>query len=421
MQEKERTNGKKAMGSPRFLTSLALVCSGILFYVALTHLGDLINLVKGLYQVIWPFVMAFVVAWLLDPIVGFFENRLFKKGKPRVRRGLAILVTYLVVIVVVGALLYVVLPQVYESLLALIDRIPVYLDNLSNAVSALAKRFDLVDAEEASHVVDAYTDVMNRLTGWVQSILPQLLNVGVSLGSGIVNVLMALIASIYMLASKARIKGAAVRFVRAMLPAPYDERFLQIMGRTNHIFSGFINGKLVDSLIIGILCFIGTMILRTPFAGLISLIVGVTNIIPFFGPFIGAIPSVLILLIVDPWSALWFGIFVIALQQLDGNVIGPRILGDSTGVSALGVLVSISIGGSLAGVAGMILGVPLYAIGSELLREYLDVRLAKKAAQQAAAAQPAADIQTDAAEEAAAQEETEPTANTAQPDAAKEI
>ena len=391
MQDKERSNSRRAVGSPHFLASLALVCSGILFYVALTHLGDLINLLRGIYQVVWPFILAFVVAWLLDPLVCRCEKHLFKKGSARLRRGLSILVTYVVVIAVLSALLYVVLPQVYESLLALIDRIPTYLANLSDMVTALAKRFELVDAEDATQVVDAYANIMNRLTGWVESILPQLLNMGMSLGSGVVNVLMALIASIYMLSSKNRIKTAAVRFVRAVVPSPADERFLQIMARTNHIFSGFINGKLIDSLIIGILCFIGTMILRTPFAGLISLIVGVTNVIPFFGPFIGAIPSILILLIVDPWSALWFGIFVIALQQLDGNVIGPRILGDSTGVSALGVLISISIGGSLAGVAGMILGVPLYAIGSELLREYLDIRLAKKsAAADAEAAQPAA-------------------------------
>ncbi len=392
MNNRERSGGKKKVGSPHFLASLALVFSGILFYVALTHLSDLINLVKGIYQIIWPFVMAFVVAWLLDPIVCFFEKQLFRWGKPKLRRGLSILLTYLLVILLLSALLYVVLPQVYESLLALIDRLPSYLEDLSAAVNELAKEFRMVDAEEAEQVVDAYTDIMNRLTGWVQTILPQLLNVGMSLGSGVINVLMALIASIYMLSSKQGIKAAAVRFVHATLSTPLDDRFLHITARANHIFSGFISGKLVDSLIIGLLCFIGTLLLRIPFAGLISLIVGVTNIIPFFGPFIGAIPCILILLIVDPWSALWFGIFIIALQQLDGNVIGPRILGDSTGVSALSVLVAISIGGSLAGVTGMILGVPLYAIGSELLHEYLELRLAKKAAKAAETdAIPAAD------------------------------
>ncbi len=383
MREKERSGGKKTVGSPHFLASLALVCSGILFYMALSHLSDLMNLMRRLYEMIWPFVMAFVVAWLLNPLVSFFENKLFKKGKPKGRRALSILLTYVLMIVVLSALLYVVLPQVYESLVALVERIPAYLDNLARVVDDIAREFDLVDAEDATIVVGAYTDIVNQLTGWVKSILPQIVNAGVSLGSGVVSVLMAFIASIYMLAGKERIAGAFIRFIRAMLPSPYDDKLLEIAARTNRVFAGFIDGKLLDSLIIGILCLIGTLLLKIPFAGLISLIVGVTNIIPFFGPFIGAIPSILILLIVDPWSALWFGIFIIALQQLDGNVIGPRILGDSTGVSALGVLVSISIGGSLLGVAGMILGVPVYAVGSVLVREYLDHRLAVKNAAKA--------------------------------------
>ena len=405
MRGKERSNNKKAVGSPHFFASLALVCSGILFYMALSHLSDLMNLLRQFYQMIWPFVMAFVVAWLLNPLVCFFENRVFRKGKPKGRRALSILVTYVLVIAVLSALLYVVLPQVYESLVALVERIPVYLEELSAAMDELARRFDLVDAEDASVVVDRYTNIVNQLTDWVQAVLPQLVNAGVSLGSGIVNALMALIASIYMLASKERIKAACIRFIRAMIPAPYDDKVLEIAARTNHVFTGFIDGKLLDSLIIGILCFIGTLILQIPFAGLISLIVGVTNVIPFFGPFIGAVPSILILLIVDPWSALWFGIFVIALQQLDGNVIGPRILGDSTGVSALGVLVSISIGGSLLGVTGMIVGVPVYAVSSVLVREYLDHRLAVKAAKAAAEESPAAEDLSFAAEKADAAEQ----------------
>lgn len=405
MRDKERSNSKKAVGSPHFLASLALICAGILFYMALSHLSDLVNVFRRLYQMIWPFVMAFTVAWLLNPLVCFFESKVFKKGKPKARRALSILVTYLLVIAVLSALLYVVLPQVYESFVALVERIPSYLDDMSEALNKLAREFDLVDAEDASNVLGAYTDILTKLTEWAQSILPQVVNAGVRMGSGIVNVLMALIASIYMLGSKEKIKAACVKAVRALIPTPYDSKVLEVAARTNRVFTGFIDGKLLDSLIIGILCLIGTLILRIPFAGLISLIVGVTNVIPFFGPFIGAIPCILILLIVDPWSALWFGIFVLALQQLDGNVIGPRILGDSTGVSALGVLVSISIGGSLLGVAGMILGVPVYAVGSVLVEEYLDHRLAVKASGQAAEAAEAAVAEAPSAEESAPQKE----------------
>ncbi len=376
-----RTDGKQNQLPHRFLLDLLLVFLGVVFYLSLSHLNDLLNLVRGLYQVVWPFVLAFALAWLMDPLVKFCESKIFRKGKARLRRWLSIATTYIVMLALIAALLYVILPQVYESLLALIAAIPDYLTGLQAAVNELASHFSLLEGEDATLIVDTYSDLVNQLVGWVQSILPQLVNAGVSLGSGLVNILMALIASIYMLADKDRLKGAAVRCVHALIPSPHDDKLLRLAGRAHVIFSGFINGKLLDSLIIGLLCLMGTLILRIPFAGLISLIVGVTNIIPVFGPFIGAIPSILILLIVDPWSALWFGIFVVALQQLDGNVIGPRILGDSCGVSALGVLVSITVGGSLAGVTGMLVGVPLYSLMCQLGREYLDAQLARKAAE----------------------------------------
>ena len=410
MNESGRSNGKKAVSSPHFLANLLLIFLGIVFYLALSHLGKLMAVLRQCYQMVWPFVMAFVVAWLLNPIVHFLEDRLLRKVRPRLRRGLSITITYLVVLTLFGALLYVILPQVYESLVTLLDKVPTYLTGLKTAVNGLANRFELLDTENASFIVDTYTEMVTRLTAWVQSILPQLVDAGVSIGSGIVNALMALIASIYMLADKERLKATVKRLVYALVPAPYDERTLVFLRRSNRIFSGFIDGKLLDSLIIGLLCLLGTLLLRIPFAGLISLIVGVTNIIPVFGPFIGAVPCLLILLIVDPWSALWFLIFIIALQQLDGNVIGPRILGESTGVSALGVLVSITIGGSLSGVAGMLLGVPVYAILSLLARGYLDMRIARKKERQAAA-QAADALQADAP----AQSEAEEPVGAAQP------
>ncbi len=381
MNRPDHTEEKKTFFTGRFLTQLLLVFFGIVIYLSLSHLNDLLNLLKQLYQVVWPFVMAFVLAWLLDPLVKFCEEKIFRKGKPRPRRWLSIALTYIVMIALLAALLYVLLPQVYESLLALVGSLPSYLEDLQKAVNHLAEQFTLLDKENTSFIVDTYSDLITRLMGWLQSVIPHIVNAGMSIGSGLVNILMALIASIYMLADKARLQGAARKAVYALIPAPHDEKLLAFTRQANSIFSGFINGKLLDSLIIGLLCLAGTLILRIPFAGLISLIVGVTNIIPVFGPFIGAIPSILILLIVDPWSALWFGIFVIALQQLDGNVIGPRILGDSCGVSALGVLVSITVAGSLMGVAGMLIGVPVYSILCLLARDYLDARLKKKEAE----------------------------------------
>ena len=361
----------------RFFRTLLLVCLCILFYVSLEHLNDLLNVVRQLYAIISPFVLAFAIAWLLNPIVKRLENGLFSKCK-KGRRALALVVTYLLTLSLLTAMLWVVLPQVYESVVLLAGKVPDYLKSVSKLANDLAARFDLLNAEEASTLVNNYSDLVTMISDWATDALPQVINAGISVGSGIISVLMALIASIYMLAAKERLLYSARRVLYGVLLQGKADTVSRILRRSNEIFAGFIGGKLIDSLIIGILCCIGCLALRIPFVGLISLIVGVTNVIPFFGPFIGAIPCILILLIVDPWSALWFTIFIIALQQLDGNVIGPSILGESTGVSALGVLVSISVGGKLAGVLGMLIGVPVYAILSELISAWLDRRLQKQ-------------------------------------------
>ena len=377
MEEPKRTAAGRRLTGKRFFRTLLLICLCILFYVSLEHLHDLLNVVKQLYAIISPFVLAFAIAWLLNPIVKWLENGLFSKCQ-KGRRALALVVTYLLTLSLLTAMLWVVLPQVYESIMLLAGKVPDYLKSVSNLVNDLAARFDLLDAEEANILVDNYSDLVTMISDWATGALPQVIHAGISVGSGIISALMALIASIYMLAAKERLLRSARRVLYGVLPQSSADAVSRVLRRSNEVFAGFIGGKLIDSLIIGVLCCIGCLILRIPFVGLISLIVGVTNVIPFFGPFIGAIPCIVILLIVDPWSALWFTIFIIALQQLDGNVIGPSILGESTGVSALGVLVSISVGGKLAGVLGMLIGVPVYAVLSELISAWLDRRLQKQ-------------------------------------------
>ena len=208
--------------------------------------------------------------------------------------------------------------------------------------------------------------------------MPKILNFGVAVGSGVVTAITALISSIYMLAGKGRLVPQLKKLTYAIAPRTSAERFLSVCSRANGVFVGFINGKLIDSAIIGVLCFILTMIFRIPYPVLVSVVVGVTNIIPFFGPIIGAVPCVMILLIVDPWAAVRFGILVIALQQFDGNILGPKILGDSTGLSAIWVLVAIVVGGGLFGFPGMLLGVPTFAVLYSLVREWTNARLESK-------------------------------------------
>ena len=357
---------------------MIIVLIGILFYVALVNFGAIRLRIRMFLDVIEPFIVGFVIAYLLNTPVTFFERKVYRKL--RWKRGLAIATVYLLAIVVIVVLLNMILPQVVSSVMALINNIEGYLDNLNRLVDSLVARFELENAidDGIDSLMVSYEELMKRLVTELSNIMPKLLNFGVALGNGIVAAITALISSIYMLSGKNILTSQIKKILFAVFPAKKVEHFLGICHRANDIFVGFINGKLIDSAIIGVLCFLLCSILRIDYAPLISVVIAVTNVIPFFGPLVGAIPSIMLLIIVNPWGALRFGIMIIALQQFDGNILGPKILGNSTGLSAIWVLVAIVVGGGLFGFPGMLLGVPTFAVIYMLTRDFVTARLAAK-------------------------------------------
>lgn len=363
------------------MSNLIVVCTGILLYQGLTHFTQVRGAIQGFVNVLAPFILGFVIAYLLNTPVDFFERTVYQKYKKK--RTLAIVTVYLLALAVIAILLQLIFPQVADSIRQLFNNLSGYLSNLNQMVQDLVLRFHL-EGEGLTNLVDSYNklvqsitsdDVVRRVTDFLTSSAPELWNLGVSVGNGVVTTLTAIIASIYMLAGKPRLLKQAKKLIYAFFPARSVDRILAVSSNANRIFVGFINGKILDSAIIGVLCFIFTSIFKIPYAILISVIVGVTNVIPFFGPIIGAVPCVMILIMVDFWAALRFGVLVIILQQFDGNILGPKILGNSTGLSALWVLVAIIVGGGLFGFPGMLLGVPTFAVFYSLLREWTDTRL----------------------------------------------
>ncbi len=363
-------NNKWQLG-PNFLSNVLVVIIGISFYLAMSHLDLVRGALNGVLGVLSPFVGGFVVAYLLDGPVRFFEQRFAWK------RWIAILMSYLLAVVLVSLLLSFVAPQVVQSVMVLADNLNGYLLSLNKLVISVSNQFHL-DEELIEGMMLSYTDLMKQATELLRNFLPQIVNYSMALGSGLVSALTALIASIYMLLGKQRLLGQMRKVIFAFLPLPKARRMLAVCSHANRVFNGFIYGKIIDSAIIGVLCFILMSIFKMPFSVLISVVVGVTNVIPFFGPFIGAIPSVMILLMVDPIVALEFGVLILVLQQFDGNILGPKILGDSTGLSAIWVLVSIIVGGGLFGFAGMVVGVPTFAVLYSLTSEFLKNRLREK-------------------------------------------
>ena len=354
---------------------LIVLLVAILFYVGLNHFDVVTVRIDKFTGVLSPFIVGFAIAYLLNTPMCFFERKLFANSK--YKRGLSILLVYVLAFAVVAILLGLIIPQVVQSVKDLAGNMQYYLDGLNQLVQNLTEQFDL-DSEGINTALGDFQSMMSNVSTKVAQALPQIVDVGFAIGNGVITGITAIISSVYMLAGKGRLVPQLKRLLYAILPKRCSDRLLQICSHANEVFVGFINGKIIDSAIIGVLCFILCAIFRIPYPMLVSVTVGVTNVIPFFGPIIGAIPCLFILVIVDPWAALRFFVLVIGLQQFDGNILGPKILGDSTGLSAIWVLVSIVTGGGLFGFPGMILGVPTFAVLYALVREWVNNRLKAK-------------------------------------------
>lgn len=354
---------------------LIVLLAAILFYVGLNHFDAVAVRVNKFIGVLSPFITGFAIAYLLNTPMCFFEREVYKDN--RYKHALSILTVYLIALAVVVVLLNLIIPQVIQSIMDLGSNMSTYLASLDALTQSLIERFEL-DGAGIEDMLGSYQDLMNRVATQVSKSLPQLLDFGVAVGSGVITGITALISSVYMLAGKERLVPQLKKIIYAVLPKRKADWLLGVSGHANQVFVGFINGKLIDSAIIGVLCFILCLIVRIPYPMLIAVIIGVTNIIPFFGPIIGAIPCLMILIIVDPWAALRFLVLVIGLQQFDGNILGPKILGDSTGLGAIWVLVAIVVCGGLFGFPGMVLGVPSFAVLYALVRDWVNARLAQK-------------------------------------------
>ena len=341
---------------------------------------------KQIFTILSPFFLGALIAYILNPMVHMFYqaiDRLFSKTKFRLKHSvhtiIAILITYVIVIGFVVLSVLFVLPEITKNIADFINYIPTGYESLIQLLADLQEQFPTLDIEEISKPL---TDMMPNFISYLQSfaanMVPAIYSLSMSITGWIVNLLITVIVSIYMLYDKRRMMRIAWRLIYAFLPRKYISSCHEILSECNRLFSSFVVGKFIDSLIIGILCFILMTLFRFPYTPLISIIVGVTNMIPYFGPFIGAIPGILIILFISPVKAIGFAIMILCLQQFDGLILGPKILGDSTGMKPLWIIFAITVGGSLAGVIGMFLGVPVIAIISYLSDLYLSHRLKKK-------------------------------------------
>ena len=369
-----------------------VIAAAITFFFVISEHSVVGRMAGTFFGLMTPFIYGAALAYVLNPVLNWLEKKVFPKVfgdrvSKRSRRGLGVLLTFLFGCAVVALFLAVLIPQIVESIDNLAQSIYAFLPQAQNFLNDLIAQYGtnemLVDVlsmlgVDISDPSMALQRLATRSYTFLTQVLPNLFGGVMRFTSGLLDVVVGIIIAIYLLLSKEVFYAQVKKLMFAFFPRRVAQATLNLTHDSNAIFCGFISGKILDSAIIGVLCFIGCSILQMPYTVLVSFIVGVTNVIPYFGPFIGAIPSIFIIMIADPLKSLVFAVFVLILQQLDGNIIGPKILGDSTGLSAFWVIFAVTFFGGLFGFVGMLIGVPTFAVIYALVRNFAEFKLGKK-------------------------------------------
>ncbi|MBO4881050.1 MAG: AI-2E family transporter [Firmicutes bacterium] len=366
------------------LAGFCAIAAGLVLFFFLFRFRGVQGGFDRIVQILKPFIYGAVFAYILAPFCNRYQKGLLKAfgGKhEKLASGLSIVLAVVIALQIIAVLFSLVLPQLLDSIETLSNTMPARIDAAGKKIEAL-----LAAHPELQEAWDKYGVVLQeKLEKWVHTDMLDLAqkilgNAAVYVQHTAValkNIVLGVLISVYILISRRKFGAQAKMLLHGIFPNRAARIIEKEVHYADRMFNGFLVGKIIDSAIIGVLCFLGCLILHLESPALLAVIIGVTNIIPFFGPFIGAIPCVLMLLIQNPMHALIFAVFVFALQQLDGNIIGPRILGDTTGLSSFWVLFAILLFGGLWGVAGMIVGVPLFAVIYDIIRQLVSIGLGK--------------------------------------------
>ncbi len=388
---KKKGTSKLRQHFNRGITAFLVIAAAIAFYFVLLRFPDLSDLIRKVIGVLMPVIFGFVIAFLLNPLVKLIEKFLTpylksyvtKEGRgEKIARAIGIFASEILLILLVVLLCNMLIPELYNSIRNLVYTLPKQLNNWVNQIDNMVKgdsTLSVIFKEVLSQGTDMFQNwLKNSLMSQANSLMSNVTDGVSAIVTTVTSLLIGMIVSVYLLFSREVFVRQIKKCVYALLPARQANLVLHFSTKTNEIFGGFVIGKIIDSAIIGVLCFIGLTILKMPYVALVSVIVGVTNVIPFFGPYIGAIPSAILIFLAEPIQGLYFLIFILVLQQFDGNILGPKILGNSTGLSAFWVIVAILLGGGLFGFVGMVLGVPTFAVIYYMVGMFMQGNLEKK-------------------------------------------
>ncbi len=369
------------------LYTFAALAASILFEKVVGNLpsigGAIAHGIAFVRTMFWPFFLGFMFAYVVNPFLNFFETRAlsrwnFCKKHPKSVRLVCILLIYTVII---GGIIWIVIyliPEIKASVLTFTSQLPIYTATLNRKIDELFQGITYINGKNVNQVINRLLESLTVASHDIPKLAETILGNVFYMGRAALNTIMGIFISFYMLYDKEDFGKHLCKIALTILPQKTAKNCFYNAKRIHRIFQSFIVGKAVDSLIIGILAFIGLSLIGAPLTLVLSLIIGVTNMIPYFGPFLGGIPSVVITLLISPIDAIWVGIFILALQQFDGNFLGPKILGNSLEISPLWIILAVVVGGMLMGPMGMFVGVPVFATIKMFCTEYIEKRYAKK-------------------------------------------
>ena len=363
-----------------------LVAFSILLFLGLTNLGKLLGFLSNIISVFMPLILGIAIAFVLNLFLKIIEkkvlteSKLFKKNKiiQKNKRVISILMTYLFTIAIITLIVLFIVPQVVASAKTLIDKLPEYGHNIT-VLGTKAYHYFGLSEDTLTQLFGSFKDIFVGLSQFTATTLLTVLNVTLNITSGALNLFLGLVFSIYILAQKEKLLEIVSKVNRALNPEKAATYLSELGLESGHIFSKFVGGQITEAIILGSLCFIGLLIFNVPYAPLVSVLIATTSLIPVVGAFIGTIPSVLIIAMESPPKALFFIIFILILQQLEGNIIYPRVVGGAIGIGGFWVFLAITVGGGLFGIIGMLLGVPAMAIIYSVVRKAVNTKLRDRA------------------------------------------
>lgn len=356
-----------------------LVLSGaILFYFIVKNAGNILGGISYFTDMMTPFVYGFVMAYLLKNPMKYIE-KLYKKvikseKKQKLVRALSLATTMILAILLLLGFISIIVPQLADSVSIFVSNLPAYMENGNRLLRDTIQNIN-VDSEIIKKLFEVWRALLSKTSEIVSNMLPYALNGVLAFSGKLVNIVVGIVVAIYFLAGKERFTAQTKKLIIASFSDKTSNFIIEKSKMTNNIFSKYISGQLTDAAVLGTICFISMTVFKMPYALLVSMIVTVTNIIPIIGPFIGAVPAVFIISMVSGPKALGFAVLILVLQQIDGNILVPKIVGDSTGLSGFWVFLAIFIGGGLFGITGVILGVPTMAVSYNIIKEIVEYRL----------------------------------------------